>query len=45
MKGHFEGYDDGIKDIKRNILDIIENHQHDEPRDILAAIIMYCKTK
>ena len=43
MKDYFEGYDDGIKDTKRNILETIEKHQLDEPRDMLAAIIMYCK--
>lgn len=44
MKGYFEGYDDGIKDTKRNILEVIEKHQLDEPRDMLAAIIMFCKS-
>ena len=43
MKSYFEGYNDGVKDIKRNILEIIEKHQLDEPRDMLAAIIMFCE--
>ena len=45
MKGYFEGYNDGIEDTKRNILEVIEKHQIDEPRDMLAAIIMFCKEK
>lgn len=43
MKGYFEGYDDGIKDTKRNILEVIEKHQLDEPRVMLEAIVMFCK--
>lgn len=43
MKGYFEGYEDGIKDTKRNILETVEKYQLDESRDLLAAIIMFCK--
>lgn len=45
MKGYFEGYNDGIDDTKRNILEVVEKHQLDEPRDILAAITMFCDEK
>lgn len=44
MKGYFEGYNEGIKDTKRNILDVIEKHHLDEPRDMLEAIVIFCKT-
>ncbi len=42
IKGYFDGYEDGITDTKLSILETIEEHRTDDPREVLAAIEMIC---
>ncbi len=44
MNEYYKGYKDGIEDTKRDILKGIEKYHRDEPRVILEAIVMFCKS-
>lgn len=45
MNGYFKGYNEGIEDTKRNILEVIEKYHRDEPRVMLEAIVIFCESK
>ena len=44
MKGYFEGYEDGISDTKRNLIDIIDKYGLYNPLATIKAIEMFVKS-
>ena len=44
-KVYQEGYDAGEADMVMSLIEIIKEHENDEPKDILGGIVLMCTKK